>query len=123
MGKVYKRGNSWYITYQFQGKQIRKSIGRSKKIAEVTLKDIEVKIAKGEYLGVLEDRKMLFRDYAKEYLEYSRTNKAKQSYQRDLTSINLHLIPYFGNRYLASIQPRWCRITRPREGIGLMWQQ
>ena len=100
---VFKRGNSWYISYQFQGRQIRKAIGRSKRVAETVLKDVEVKIMKGEYLGIFEDKKVLFKDYAAEYLKYSEGNKAKRSYQRDITSISVHLIPHFGGHYLASI--------------------
>ena len=35
------------------------------------------KIAKGEYLGIYEKKKILFRDFAEEYLKWCESNKAK----------------------------------------------
>jgi len=46
MARVFKRGKTWYINYSFEGKRRVKAIGKYKKIAELTLKDIEVRIAK-----------------------------------------------------------------------------
>ena len=43
------------------------------------------------------------KDYAEEYLNYSKANRAKRGYERDQTSINVHLNPHFGGHYLASI--------------------
>ena len=100
---VYRKGKNWYIDYYYKGRRIRKKIGPSKQVAELTLKDVEVKIAKGEYLGIYEEKKIRFSDYAEEYLEYSRANKAANSYRRDVTSVRSHLIPCFGGRYLPNI--------------------
>ena len=41
-------GNAYFIDYRIDGRRRRKSVGRSKKIAELALKDFEVKIAKRE---------------------------------------------------------------------------
>jgi integrase len=101
--RVYKRGKNWYIDYFYKGKRYRRKISRSKKVAELTLKDIEVKIAKGEFLGIHEEKKVLFEDFAKEYLEFSETNKAPESYRRDKDHLGLHLIPYFKEKYLFEI--------------------
>ena len=49
MGNIYKRGKVWYIDVRSKGRRIRKKIGSSKKIAELALKDAEVKIARDEY--------------------------------------------------------------------------
>ena len=46
MGVLRKRGNFWYIDYCLDRKRYRKVIGTSKQIAELALKDIEVRIAK-----------------------------------------------------------------------------
>ena len=51
MGNIYKRGKIWYIDVRSKGRRIRKKIGSSKKIAELALKDAEVKIARD---GMLE---------------------------------------------------------------------
>ena len=48
MGNVYKRGKVWYIDVRAKGRRIRKKIGSSKKIAELALKDTEVKIARDD---------------------------------------------------------------------------
>ena len=34
MRTVFKKNSSWYINYMFQGRRIRKKVGKSKKIAE-----------------------------------------------------------------------------------------
>ena len=100
---VYKKGKHWYIDYYVHGQRKRKKIGPSKQVAELALKDVQVKIAKGEYLGIYEEKKILFKDFAEEYLEYSKANKATSSYDRDVTSVNVHLVPYFKGRYLFNI--------------------
>lgn len=48
MGTVFKKNGSWYINYMYQGRRIRKKVGRSKKITELALKDVELKIARDE---------------------------------------------------------------------------
>ena len=52
MGAIRKRGKIWYIDYVVAGRRIKKRVGPSKSLAELALKDIEVKIAKNE-LGFL----------------------------------------------------------------------
>lgn len=49
---IYKKGNNWYIDYYIKGRRKRKKIGHSKKLAEQVLKDVHLKLARGEYLGV-----------------------------------------------------------------------
>lgn len=45
MGSVRKRGTAYYLDFYTDGKRIRKRIGKDKRIAELALKDAEVKIA------------------------------------------------------------------------------
>ena len=49
MGSIYKRGKIWYLDVRAGGKRIRQRIGTSKKVAELALKDAEVKIARDEF--------------------------------------------------------------------------
>jgi len=100
---VYQKGKNWYIDYYVNGQRKRKKIGPSKKLAIQVLKDIHVKIAKREYLGIHEEKKILFEDFAKEYLVYSKANKSPSSYRRDMVSINSNLIPAFKGFYLFEI--------------------
>ena len=50
MARIYKRegkkGTIYYVDYVENGKRARKRIGRSKELAELTLKDLEVRIEK-----------------------------------------------------------------------------
>ena len=48
-------------------------------------------------------RRILFKDFALEYLEYSKANKAQSSYERDVTTIQKHLVPLWGDYDLARI--------------------
>ena len=46
---VYKRGDTWGISYFHNGKRIRKTIGTNKKKAEAELEAIRVDIRGGRY--------------------------------------------------------------------------
>ncbi len=80
MASIYKRGKVYYIDYRVNGKRIRKRIGRSKQVAELTLKDIEVQLAKGEISFVQKDHDLF--DFLKQYLEFSKTNHSPATYKR-----------------------------------------
>ena len=40
MASIYKRGKVWYVDYRVGGRRIRNKVGTSKKVAELTLKNI-----------------------------------------------------------------------------------
>lgn len=100
---VYKKGRQWYIDYYVRGTRKRKKIGPSKQVAELALKEVELKIAKGDYLGIYEERKLTFRQFAPEYLAYSQANKSSTSYGRDQVTVKHWLTPVFGDRFLFHI--------------------
>ena len=81
----------------------RKKIGPSKHVADLALAQVKVKIAKGEYLGIYEEKKRTFRQFAPEYLAYSQANKSLSSYCRDCIAVGRWLVPVFGERYLFDI--------------------
>lgn len=87
MGHVFKKGKHWYITYYVKGARKRKKIGPSKEVAALALKDVEVKLAKGEFLGIYEDKKITLKQFADAYRAYARANKAPMSVRRDLISL------------------------------------
>ncbi len=103
--RIYQRRKVWYIDYIFQGKRFRKRIGYSKKVAELTLKDIEVKIARKEHLGIQETNKILFENYSEEYLKYAKINKSEKSYTLNITNIKA-LNLFFKGKYLTDIKPQ-----------------
>jgi len=75
-----KRGDVYYIDYRINGKRYRKIIGKSKKIAELALKDIEVKIAKNE-IGFI-DKAYLIKKLFNDFIEYSKVNHSPGTFQR-----------------------------------------
>jgi hypothetical protein len=84
---VFRKGRYWYIDYYVKGVRKRKKIGPSKQVAELALKDVELKLARGEYLGIYEDKKITLAQFANEYLVYARANKAPMSVRGDLISL------------------------------------
>ena len=85
--RIYKREKICYLDFIHKGRRFRRAVGRNKKTAEIALKEVELKIFKGEFLGVEEEKHVLFDDFAKEYLEYSQANKALQSFKCDMEHI------------------------------------
>lgn len=86
--RVYLRGRSWCVDYAVDGKRIRKSFGRQKKVAELFLMNIEVKKAKGEELSPKYESIPLS-DFITKYLEYSKQNKSEGTYRTDLSRIRI----------------------------------
>ena len=73
MASIYKRGNVWYLSYRAGGKRVRKSVGKSKKLAILAQKEVEVQLAKKK-LGWEEIRDPTFYDFQEEYLQYLKAN-------------------------------------------------
>ena len=103
---VYRKNEAWWIDTYIKGRRIRRKIGPDKETAELVEKDLKVKAAKGEHLGIMEERKIRFEDFAREYLEWCQANKAERTYQVDQHIINRRLTPFFQGHYLASIKPK-----------------
>jgi len=81
--RVFKRGKNWYADYRVDGKRKMKSFGRHKKMAELFLKDVELKMLRGE-LKLVDDR-VTFKDFLSRYVEYSRLNKSKGTLRGDMS--------------------------------------
>ena len=77
--------------------------GTGKEVAELVEKDLKVKAAKGEYLGIVEERKIRFEVFVKEYLEWSQANKAKRTYTLGRNVSKSQLIPFFQGKFLGGI--------------------
>jgi len=102
---VYKKGINWYIDYYVKGQRKLRKIGPSKKLAQQVLQDVHVKMAKGEFLGVYDEKKILFEEFGQQYLAYSKANKAWSSQRRDGFSV-ARLTSVFKGKYLLEITPR-----------------
>jgi len=80
MATLRERKGVYFADYRMNGRRFRKKLSRSKRIAELALKDIEVKIAKGK-LG-FESKDSDLEKLFEEYLTYSRTNHSPASQKR-----------------------------------------
>ena len=80
MGSVRRRGDYYFIDYRVNGHRVRKKIGSSKKLAELAVHDIELKIARRE-IGFVEKDSDLDGLFDR-FLRYSRTNHSPGTTKR-----------------------------------------
>ena len=89
MSRIYsvegKKGTTWYVDYLLDGRRFRKRLGRSKRLAELALADIQVKLERRELGFATKDRKLA--DFIAEYLRFAKGNKAPQSFLRDVITL------------------------------------
>lgn len=85
MARIYswsgKKGTYWYLDYAVDGRRVRKRVGRSKKLAELALADVRVKLERRELGFQAKDKNLS--DFFAEYLDYAKTNKTHASYVRN----------------------------------------
>ena len=106
MGKIFQRkdrnSKDWYISYyESDGMRVKRKIGPSKTLAEITLKKIEVEMAEGRYLNVKSKNKIKFEIFTEEYLKYYAANlkSCRKSHQVRIRV----LLRFFKGRYLDDI--------------------
>lgn len=103
---IYQRGKSYYIDVRDgKGRRIRKSVGRSRSVAELVEKDLVLKIARREYLGIFEADGTPLSVYASDWLETKRATLAHSTYRDYQSTWNKYVLPHFGKMPL-------CRISR-----------
>lgn len=85
MSRIYsvpgQKGACWYLDYAVDGRRVRKRVGKSKKLAELALADVQVKLERRELGFQAKDKN--FPDFIAEYLDYAKTNKSRGSYVRN----------------------------------------
>jgi len=104
MAVLRKRGKNYFIDYRVNEKRIRKSVGRNKKIAELALKDIEVKLATN--VIKVAPKRINIDDFWKEYKNSSIKKLSPRSYERYLeviSHLNNFLDEYPKVKYLYQI--------------------
>ncbi len=99
MGSIYKRGKIWYLDIRVKGRRIRKKVGSAKKVAELALKDAEVKSAREEF-GFAQNDISLDKFFEK-FLDYSRTNHQPSTTSRYRAVID-HFNEFIGKEYEIS---------------------
>ena len=103
MSRIFKRGKIWYIDFEYQGQRYRKSLQtRSKQVAELALKDTDVKIAR-ERFDLAAPTKVNFEDFSQKFLEWYEVQNSRKAYRDYLSLFNAVLIPYFSGLKLTDI--------------------
>jgi site-specific recombinase XerD len=82
MARIFKRGKYWWVDYRLpDGRRIRRSTGfTDKKMAELMLKDIELRIAR-KTLHLPVD--ISIEEFWEKYLEYAKLHKTENSWKTD----------------------------------------
>ena len=103
MARVFQRGKIWYIDYEYRGKRTRRSLDtRSKCLADLALKDMEVKIAREE-LDLSGPKKIGFADFCDRFLRWYQTQNASKSYRDYKNLFHSTILPVFGPYRLTSV--------------------
>ncbi len=102
MASIYKRENVWYLSYRAGGRRVRKSVGKSKKLAVLAQKEVEVRIAKKK-LGWQEIRDPALCYFQEEYLRYLKANTRPTTYVRYRKALQ-HFSDFFESYGTASVK-------------------
>lgn len=87
MGTIYQREGVYYVDLRIQGRRVRRKAGKSKKLAELLLKDLEIKAERNQ-LGFLERKEVAVKSFLDEYLQYSLANHRPSSHARYRAVVN-----------------------------------
>lgn len=103
---LYKRANTWWMSYAADGRTIRESTRtHSKKTAQKILADRVSAVTHGRFNISVRERSPSLADFAEDYLAvYSKSNKQPGSFRRDQTSVK-NLKAFFGSKRLDDIRP------------------
>lgn len=91
----------------------------SKTAAKEVLRKLEEEHDRKKF-GIIDEKQVPFENYAREYLDYSRTNKAEKSYERDKTSMHT-LLRFFRSIHLPRLKSRHIenmKTKRLAEGVS-----
>lgn len=99
---VFKKQGVWWVDFYALGRRKRERIGPDRKFAERVLAKRRVEILEGRFFDKKKECRMILRQLAEKYQEYSKVNK--RSWKRDVTSCK-HLVAHFGDKPLRAITP------------------
>jgi integrase len=101
-----KPGGNWYINYRQNGRQIKRSTKTTnKKLAEIRLKELEVRLFKGEPepLPVKETPKNALAEFFRRYIDFSDATKAAATRTSDTYRIR-QMQDYFARRGIKNLE-------------------
>jgi integrase len=106
VGSIYQRKNIYYVDYRLGGRRVRRRIGPSKRLAELAMKDIEVKLAKNELGFPVEDDDRSIEGFFSEYMEHCQANNSPATTQRYKAIVDNFLA------YLTKAKPEITRLSQ-----------
>lgn len=96
MPSLYQKGPSWYLSWYEGGKKQYKRVGKMEKYANLALKDLEVRLAKGQAgFPEKEDQEVGLEARLSRHLDKVRANSAPRTVSR-YKAISAHLLSHFG---------------------------
>jgi len=95
-GRVYKRGDIFYIDYYCKGRRFREPVSGDKRHAELTLQQKLLQVAEGK----ININRVKFADFADDYLEFH--SSLNKSFHKDELNVAI-LKKTFGNMCLTEI--------------------
>jgi integrase len=103
---LFKRGSVWWMSFTYQGKQMRRSTETDdRKLAKRILDKVRGEIAEGKWFEKLPGEHKTFKELMEKYMEeHSARNKAPASHKRG-KSLGDHLLRTFGSLTLEEITP------------------
>lgn len=103
MGLV-KRGDVWWMSFTYQGRQVRKSTGTSdKRLADAVLSKVKVQIVEGRFFETCEEKSRTFGELMS---RFETEHVPKKASQRSYKGYVKRLRDFFGDRVLAEITPK-----------------
>jgi site-specific recombinase XerD len=104
IGKVFKRGNQWWIDFTYKKKRYREAVGPDEGLARDVLAKRKVEIRENRFFPEKqkESEPIKFHDFAKEYLHWAKANKKPSSWSREISTMR-RLDKEFGEKILQEI--------------------
>ncbi len=117
--RKFKIGVRWFVDVTYpDGKRFRRIVGNKKQAEEIDRR-LENEIAEGKW--ELRDTDITFHELLLEYLEYAQASKSEKTYGIDKYRIEAHLLPYFADMPIKSINSQAIdnyKAKRVREGAS-----
>jgi integrase len=101
---LMKRGNTWWMSFMYQGQQVRRSTGTTdKRLAEAILGQVKVQMIEGRFFDKSHAQERTLTELLDRYLSEHAARRA--NHRRELTSVK-KLNAFFGNPTLDQITPK-----------------
>ena len=104
---LFKRGSVWWMSFIYQGKQIKKSTETDdKQLAKRIFDKVKGEVAEQKWFEKSPGEDRTFKELMAKYMaEHSARNKALSSHKRG-KSLGAHLLRSFGSMILGAITPK-----------------